>query len=73
MTPEQLQILKQKQRQLWDEGFDKYIKLVRYKKLLCKNVSDDERVERQQSVDEFLNKISDIEITIQTLKETNES
>ena len=70
LTPEQLQILKQKQRQLWDEGFPKFIKFIRCQNQLCKGIPDEEVAERKQAIDDVTKKIGDIETTIQTLKET---
>jgi len=72
ITPEQLQVLKQKQRILWDTGFDKFIKHIRCQKQLCKDIKDEERQERKEAIEKSMNQISDIEITIQTLKELDE-
>jgi len=68
--PEQLQVLRTKQQKLWDEGFDKFIKFVRCKNELCKDVPDKEKAERQQAVDETTNEIGNLEIAIQVLRDS---
>ena len=69
--PEQLQILKTKQRKLYDEmnNFDDYIKRIRCENKLCK---DTDTEEYQKLVDKYNEKdiqIKQLEIAISILRE----
>ena len=67
--PEQCQILKQKQRKLYDEMFPVYIDLIRCQNQLCKDVPDKEVQERADKYNSYDIQIKQLEIAIQVLRE----
>jgi len=70
MFPEQLQTLKQKQRKLWDNGFNLFIQVSRCKSGLCKNVSDEESKQRTEAMNKIFQEIGNLEIAIQVLRDS---
>ena len=67
--PEQCQILKQKQRKLYDEMFESYIDLIRCQNQLCKGVSEEEIQKRVDKYNEKDIQIKQLEIAIQINRE----
>ena len=70
MFPEQLQILKTKQRKIYDEMFPVYIDLIRCQNQLCKDVPDKEVQERADKYNSYDIQIKQLEIAIQVLRDS---
>ena len=68
--PEQCQVLKTKQRKLWDEGFDTFIQASRCKSELCKGVNAEKQQERTDKMNKVFQEIGNLEIAIQVLRDS---